>query len=98
MRSAKLPRLGSRRKLVLVDWLDSHSQAGGGWHPLDEVTENAKPVYCRSVGWLVSEDNGMKVLVPHMSGERNENVEVYGKGEIAIPKQAIIKLSVLRSE
>lgn len=82
------------RKLVLIEWVDSHS--GNGWQPLNEIADAAEPVYCRSVGWLVSERNGMTVLVSHISGERNGNVRLYGKGDIAIPKKAITRTTVLR--
>lgn len=82
-----------KRRLVLVEWVDSHS--GQGWQPLDEIARGAIPVYCRSVGWLVSEANGMKVLVAHVSGEGNEDIRKYGKGDIAIPERAIVRLSNL---
>jgi hypothetical protein len=84
------------RKLVLIEWIDSHS--GSGWRPLDEIADAAEPVYCRSVGWLVSDDNGTKVLVANLSGERNGNLRVFGNGDIAIPNRSIVKLSVLRAD
>jgi len=83
------------RKLVLVEWIDSHS--GNGWQPLDQIEKAAEPVYCRTVGWLISEQNGTKVLVSSISGERNENIRLFGKGDIAIPAKAILKMSVLRA-
>jgi hypothetical protein len=82
------------RRLVLVEWVDSHS--GTGWQPLDEIADAANPVFCRSVGWIVSESNGMKVLVPHISGERNENLRLFGNGDIAIPDKAIVKVTRLK--
>ncbi len=54
-------------KLVLVEWLDSHS--GQGWQRLDAIRESTHSVHCRSVGWLVSESGGYKTIVPHISGE-----------------------------
>jgi len=83
------------RTLVLVEWVDSHSGAGG-WQPRDEIAGAAEPVYCRSVGWVVSERNGTMVLVSHVSGERNKGVRRYAKGDIAIPKKAVVNVSVLR--
>jgi hypothetical protein len=82
-----------RRRLVLVEWIDSHS-AVGGWQPLDEIAAAAEAVHCRSVGWLVSDRNGVKVLVAHISGDRN-GVRPYGKGDIAIPSRCITKIRVL---
>jgi len=74
--------------------MDSHS--GNGWQPLDAIAKAAVPVYCRSVGWLVSEENGTKVLVSSISGERNGNLHLFGSGDIAIPNKAIIKLTILK--
>jgi hypothetical protein len=85
----------SRRKLFLIEWVDSHS--GDGWRPLDEIAGAAEPVYCRSVGWLVSRRNGTTVLVSHVSGEANGNIRLFGKGDIAIPNRAIRKMTCLRS-
>jgi hypothetical protein len=81
-------------KLVLVEWLDSHS--GQGWQRLHEIAENGAPVLCQSVGWLVSDQKDHKVLVPHISGMGNEGVVPYGRGEISIPAKAIRKLRVLQ--
>jgi hypothetical protein len=83
------------RKLVVVEWVDSHS--GDGWQPLDKITQAAEPVYCRSVGWLVSRRNETTVLVSHISGERNGNLRLFGKGDISIPNRAIVKLSYLKA-
>lgn len=84
-------RLQSERPLLLVEWIDSH--AGRGWQPLDEIAANVEPVYCRSVGWLVSKSENATVLVAHVSGERNEDLRQYGQGDIAIPNQAIVKVT-----
>ena len=55
-----------QRKLVLVEWTDSHS--GNGWQPLDEIANAAEPVYCRSVGWLVSRRNGTTGIRSYIPG------------------------------
>ena len=81
-------------KLVLVEWVDSYS--GRGWRKLSELVEDCEPLLCQSVGWLASEKNGHKVIVPHLSGERNDNVAVYGSGEITIPAKAIVKMTILK--
>ena len=79
-------------KLVLIEWMDSHS--GRGWQELDKLKTAAKPLPCRSVGWLISERNGHKVIVPHLSGERDNPGE--GCGEMVIPTKVITKITVLR--
>jgi hypothetical protein len=84
-----------KRKLVLIEWVDSHS--GRGWQPIREIEQSAGPVYCRSVGWLVSESGNCKVIVPHVSGEKNGNVVPYGCGDLTIPNKAIVRMKVLRA-
>lgn len=91
----KTQKKRDERKLVLIEWLDAHS--GHGWQPLDEIVEHSEPIFCRSVGWLISESNGMKVLVAHVSGERNKRLRLFGKGDIAIPEKSILRLAVLRT-
>lgn len=81
-------------KLVLIEWLDS-SSCRAGWRALDELKRDSGAVRCRSVGWLVSERNASKVLVPHISGDEQDGVRPYGKGDIAIPNKAIVKMRVL---
>jgi len=35
-----------------------------------ESEQAAQPLYCLSVGWLVSEPGGCKVIVPHLAERR----------------------------
>ena len=84
------------RKLVLVEWQDSHS--GDGWQSLDAIAAAATPVHCRSVGWIVSRENETTVLVSHISGEKNGNLRLFGKGDIAIPNNAIVKIRPLTGD
>lgn len=80
-------------KLVLVEWVDSHS--GRGWQDLERIEDASEPLYCRSVGWLVSEAGDCKVLVPHLAGEKNGRVALQGSGDLTIPNRAIVKMRVL---
>jgi len=81
-------------KLVLIEWMDSHS--GRGWQSLENLKEDSRPLYCRSVGWLLAEDNGCKVIVPHVYDEKNKGIILQGCGDITIPKKSIIKMTILR--
>jgi len=81
-------------KLVLIEWLDSHS--GKGWQTIDQLERVAEPLYCRSVGWLLSERNGCKVLVPHLAGEKNRKAILLGCGDLTIPTKAVVKMMVLK--
>lgn len=82
-------------KLVLVEWLDSHS--GRGWQDFERLEQAAEPLYCRSVGWIARENKDCKVLVPHISGEKNGNTALQGCGDLTIPTASILKTTVLRS-
>jgi len=81
-------------KLVLIEWLDSH--AGNGWHRLEDIEKNGETARCRSVGWLLSESGGRKVIVPHISGEKNKGTIPCGSGDLSIPDRAIVKMRVLQ--
>ncbi len=81
-------------KLVLVEWLDSH--AGRGWQDIDCLRKAAEPLHCRSVGWLLEDRKDCKVLVPHLSGEKNGGIVLQGSGDLTIPSKAITKMTVLR--
>lgn len=81
-------------KLVLVEWLDAHS--GRGWQSIDQIEGAAEPLYCRSVGWLAADRPDCKVIVPHISGEKNGQIHLSGCGDLAIPTKCITKLTVLK--
>ena len=83
-------------KLVLIEWLDSHS--GRGWQDMEKFEDAAQPLYCRSVGWLAVESDDCKVLVPHLAGNQNGNIVAQGCGDLTIPTQAIVKVEVLRDD
>lgn len=83
-------------KLVMIEWIDCH--AGRGWQSIEDIRDGCEPVYCRSVGWLVSEKNGHKVIVPHLSGEKNGGIMIHGRGDLTIPTKAIQKMTVLKEQ
>lgn len=87
MEKAGTPQ-GSHLKLVLVDWIDSHS--GRGWRNLDDIDRGAEPLLCRSVGWLSMETDEVLLLIPHLAGE-GQSVEIIlqGCGEMCIPKSCV---------
>lgn len=84
-------------KLVLVDWIDSHS--GRGWRSIEEIDRGAEPLLCRSVGWISKETDEVVMLVPHIAGE-GQCVEIIlqGCGEICIPKGCVRKMVILCEE
>jgi hypothetical protein len=82
-------------KLVLIEWLDSHS-GRGGWTDRNQFSGVATPLYCRSVGWLMENRKDCKVIVPHLAGEKNSGIVIQGCGDLTIPTAAITKVTVLR--
>jgi hypothetical protein len=74
-------------RLVLVEWLDSYG-CSPNWQPLGSV--KAEPMVCKSVGWLLHEDDRYKVIVPHIS----EGTE-QGCGDMTIPTAAIVSMREL---
>lgn len=82
-------------KLVIVDWIDSHS--GQGWQRLSDIEQSAKPLKCRSVGWLLVDGKDAKTLVPHISGGSDLRVVPFGTGELTIPTVSILRMRTLRS-
>ncbi len=76
-----------RGKLVLIEWVDSHSAPA--WHTESPATE---PVLCRSVGWLVHDGKEAKTIAPHMTDESTPQ----RCGEMTIPARAVLRVEVLR--
>jgi len=81
-------------RLVLIEWMDSHS--GRGWRDVSSLEQAAVPLYCRSVGWLLADRKDCKVIVPHIAGEKNGEVLLQGCGDLTIPAKAIVKVTILR--
>jgi hypothetical protein len=79
--------------LLLIEWVDAHS--GKGWQELEDMRERNGPLHCRSVGWLISQNQEYVTIAAHLSGERNENVVICGCGDLAIPRRCIVTIKVL---
>lgn len=78
-------------RLLLVEWVDSHSKRG--WNALDEVAEDCKTLPCRSVGWEVARRNGCIMLASSVSG--GGNVREFVSGDICIPMKCVVRIKVL---
>ena len=79
-------------QLVLIEWLDSYG-CSSEWQPLQGY--HAKPLLCRSVGWLLYDGSDCKVVVPHLSDANNKHVPIQGCGDMTIPASAILKITEL---
>lgn len=75
--------------LVLIEWEDS-SQPLSTWTHLDSLPE-PKVIECVSVGWLVHDDESVKMLAPNM-GDLDSKVNMQASGIIRIPAKAITRI------
>lgn len=78
----------AKRKLVLIEWLDSHRTEG--WHVDDPATE---PILCRSVGWLLHDGKGAKTIAGHITDQEPPQ----RCGEMTIPACCIRKMRTLNA-
>jgi hypothetical protein len=79
-------------QLVLIEWLDSYG-CSSEWQPLQD--RQARPLLCRSVGWLLHDGSDCKVVVPHVSDANNKHVPTQGCGDMTIPTSAILSITEL---
>ena len=73
--------------LVMIEWLDS-SRIGGGWVDLADIAE-PDPSRCVSVGFLVSQNEKGKILVPTVADIAREHNR-HTHGGIMIPTCSIL--------
>src|SRR5262245_426634 len=81
--------------LVLIEWLDS-GQPIPGWQWLSDF-ELRKPHLCRSVGFLIQDDESSKVLAPNIGASDGEGTWDQASGIMTIPTAAVQKMERLTS-
>ena len=77
--------------LVFVLWEDS-AQPTPSWQYLEDLTPGTA-VLCQSVGWLVHDDDELKILTPNKGAIKEEPTQICGT--IRIPARAIVKIHKL---
>lgn len=80
-------------KLVLIEWEDS-CQPLPEWRHLSDLPAKTA-IQCCSVGWLISEENRVKMLAPNM-GDIQSDANMQASGIIRIPEAAIIRIVELK--
>ena len=84
--------------LVRVEWLDS-SQPISSWKFLSDYRDNpGRPLKCVSVGWMVRDDDDLKILVANFGGVENEldpERTLQACGVIQIPTCCVVRISAL---
>ena len=78
--------------LVLIEWVDS-AQPIPGWRHLDDLPK-LEIVRCLSVGWLVAENDEIRMLAPNL-GDVASPENGQGSGFIRIPIAAITRQVLL---
>ncbi len=73
-----------------VTWLDS--KGGPGWTGIEELSVQAKPMSCVSVGYVLFETHEYVTLVQSFDTQAATNADNY----IAIPKFAVLSSRTLR--
>ncbi len=78
-------------RLVLVEWEDSHG-VSANW----EYVSNCDPyvLVCKSVGWLIHEDDKCKVVVPHLTA--SDKAREQGCGDMTIPAACVLRIVELK--
>lgn len=79
--------------LVLIEWQDS-AQPVPKWIYLSDF-EPGTAVSCVSVGWLIQDDEKVKVLAPNM-GEIQDATHIQASGIIRIPCCAVTRIVHLK--
>jgi len=84
--------------LVRIEWLDSR-QPIASWKFLSDYRDNpAQPLKCVSVGWMIRDDDDLKVLAPNFGGVENEidpERTLQACGVIQIPTCCVVRISSL---
>jgi hypothetical protein len=74
-------------ELVYLEWIDSSSN--DTWQDL--TTYKPGIIYCKSIGWLIREDDLIVSLAGSLASEKEHAVPDVGCGWMDIPKVAIRK-------
>lgn len=80
--------------LVIVTWEDS-AQPVSAWRHLHDLPKFAA-IECTSVGWLLQDDDKIKVLAQSLGHVNEENVQ--GAGMMTIPTRCVLKMEKLVEE
>lgn len=98
MKGSKSPKVKASAKvtrsnacpLVMIEWEDS-AQPIPSWRYLADF-EATGTIRCVSVGWMIRDDEKMKVLAPNMGAIDHEN-SVQVSGMIQIPTRCVLHVT-----
>ena len=81
-----------KKRVVYVEWVDSHASTERVWSDEDDIAKDCKATICRSVGYLIASRNKHKAIAGHIDSFGNTS------GSITIPNCAIVKLIEIPSK
>lgn len=79
-------------RLVQIKWVDSN-HTNGAWKWLSQF-EKRNPILCVSVGWLIQDDDDVKVIVQTF-GDVDEADDMQYAGDKIIPTSAVRSIETL---
>jgi len=83
-------------KLLLVEWVDSHSTSK--WRGLDDLEEISSPYPAKTVGWLVKETNKVVMLASTLGAYDQKDYRTDAADIMTIPKVSIIKRRTIKEK
>lgn len=76
------------QRLVLVEWVDSHSSSG--WQVIEGDIED-RALVCLSVGWLLLDGANVKVVAPHKN-HPEDSASFQTNGVMTIPTCSVVRM------
>ncbi len=80
--------------LVMLEWEDS-ARPSPAWVHVQDIEQRPSIILCRSVGWLLVDNESVKVLAPNM-GHTDDLENLQASGLITIPTRSVVKVHELR--
>jgi len=81
--------------LVIIRWQDS-AQPISGWKHLSDLPRT-RPIECASVGWLLKDDDDIKVICQSV-GDLHNLKNAQASGIMTIPARCVISIERLSEE
>jgi hypothetical protein len=82
-------------RLVMITWEDSR-QPRPSWSYLSDLPES-KSVLCTTVGWLLKDEDGVKVVAQSMGDIQSED-GMQASGVMVIPARCVVSVDALIEE
>ena len=88
--------MGKRFRIVEVDWVDSNVSYGWVTAKRAKETSDARPLTCRSVGYVLSEDEDDRLTLVMGQADNEDGPATSVSEVVSIPTVAILKVRDLK--